>query len=255
MKPGTLTFTAIALVALALTGVGIYTVHRLAALPAEEAGRAGAALEGIAAAFRTGTVRLEFRDYVTRTRGTQYLQVAALESVDTFTRTDSTAIFWDRLQLPDVVVQLETPVTYTYYLDLDEPWTFTWEGNRQSIRVDAPALRWNTPAVNLAELELRIVTGSILRDEAAVMERLKRQMPDLLDRMARDKAPLVRELARRSARRFVENWLVEVRFRDAPVKPHVEDVYFADESPTPAAPAGGTPAAISKEPMPARETR
>ena len=77
-------------------------------------------------------------------------------------------------------------------------------------------------------------------------------MPELLDRTAHSKLPLVRELARRETRRFVENWFVAVRFHDAAVKPHVSDVYFADEPPAAAplrnatAPAAG-PLAPAKD--------
>jgi len=232
---------AIAAATLAVTVIGIYTVNRLAAVPGEGVERAGAALERIAAAFRTGTVTVEFRDYVTRTRGTNHLQVASLQSVDTFTRTDSTAIFWDSLRLPDVTVELQTPVDYIYFLDLDGPWRFQWEEDRQAVRVDAPGLGWNTPAVDLARLRIRVVDGSLLRDEADAVDRLKRQMPELLHQTARSKLPLVRELARRETRRFVENWFVAVRFHDAAVKPHVSEVYFADEPPAaaPVVPAAG----------------
>ena len=52
---------------------------------------------------------MEFRDYVTEVRGVNRLQVAQLQSVDSFSRTDSTAIFWDALQLPDVRVRMEMP--------------------------------------------------------------------------------------------------------------------------------------------------
>lgn len=241
MHPSAPKLAAIAATTLAVTVIGIYTVNRMAAVPGEGVERAGAALERIAAAFRTGTVTVEFRDYVTRTRGTNHLQVASLQSVDTFTRTDSTAIFWDSLRLPDVTVELQTPVEYIYYLDLDGPWRFQWEEDRQAVRVDAPGLGWNSPAVDLSRLQIRVVDGSLLRDEADAVDRLKRQMPELLHRTARSKLPLVRELARRETRRFVENWFVAVRFHDAAVKPHVSDVYFADEPPavTPATPAAG----------------
>jgi hypothetical protein len=155
--------------------------------------------------------------------------VAQLKSVDTFSRTDSTAIFWDSLRLPDVRVQLETPVEYTYYLDLDGPWRFTWHEPEQAIVVEAPPIRAGTPAVDLAGLKLTILEGSFLRDEEAAQEKLKAQMPELLHRMAWEKIPLVRETARRQTRLFVENWFVKVRFQNATIKPHVRDVVFADE--------------------------
>ncbi|NLI48745.1 MAG: hypothetical protein GX414_16710 [Acidobacteria bacterium] len=248
MHPDAPKLAAIAAATLAVTVIGIYTVNRLAAVPGEGMAQAGAALERIAAAFRTGAVTVEFRDYVTRTRGTNHLQVASLQSVDTFTRTDSTAIFWDSLRLPDITVELQTPVEYIYYLDLDGPWRFQWEDDRQAVRVDAPGLGWNTPAVDLARLRIRVVDGSLLRDEADAVDRLKRQMPELLHQTARSKLTLVRELARRETRRFVENWFIAVRFQDAAVKPHVSEVYFADEPP-----AAALTAPVAVPPAPAKD--
>jgi hypothetical protein len=214
---------------LVLLVLGVYFIHQLVGLPARSVNEARRVLEGIAASFQSGTVTLEFRDYVTEVRGLSRLQVAQLKSVDTFSRTDSTAIFWDSLRLPDVRVQLETPVEYTYYLDLDGPWRFTWHEPEQAIVVEAPPIRAGTPAVDLAGLKLTILEGSFLRDEEAAQEKLKAQMPELLHRMAWEKIPLVRETARRQTRLFVENWFVKVRFQNATIKPHVRDVVFADE--------------------------
>lgn len=213
--------------------LGLYLTDRVAELPARSAAEARRALQEIAAAFRTGTITTEFRDYVTEVRGVNRLQVAQLQSVDSFSRTDSTAVFWDALQLPDVRVRMEMPVEYNYYLDLNDPWTFHWREAEQAIVVDAPALRCATPAVDLARMKVEVVEGSVLRDEAAVQERLKARMPELLRRAAERKIPLVRETARRQTRLFIENWFVKVRFQDAPVKPHVLDVAFADETSAP----------------------
>jgi hypothetical protein len=213
--------------------LGLFLADRVADLPGRTAAEAGRALQEIAAAFKTGRITVEFRDYVTEVRGVNRLQVAQLQSVDSFSRTDSTAIFWDALQLPDVRVRMEMPVEYNYYLELNEPWTFTWREAEQAIAVDAPALRCATPSVDLAGMKVEILEGSVLRDEAAVQERLKTQMPELLRRAAERKIPLVRETARRQARLFIENWFVKVRFQGAPVKPHVLDVVFADETAAP----------------------
>ena len=218
---------------LLLIVLGLYLTDRVAELPGQATAEARRALQEIAAAFKTGRITVEFKDYVTEVRGVNRLQVAQLQSVDSFSRTDSTAIFWDALQLPDVRVRMEMPVEYSYYLDLNEPWTFAWREAEQAIVVDAPALRCATPAVDLAGMRVEVLEGSVLRDEAAVQERLKSQMPELLRRAAERKIPLVRETARRQTRLFVENWFVKVRFQDAPVKPHVLDVAFADETAAP----------------------
>ena len=170
---------------------------------------------------------------MTEIRRVNRLQVAQLQSVDSFSRTDSTAIFWDALQLPDVRVRMEMPVEYNYYLDLDEPWTFDWREAEQAIVVDAPALRCATPAVDLARHE----GGGPRRQRPAGRGGGPgtAEGPDAGAAAAggRAKVPLVRETARRQARLFIENWFVKVRFQGAPVKPHVLDVVFADETSAP----------------------
>ena len=82
-------------------------------------------------------------------------------------------------------------------------------------------------------MKVEVLEGSVLRDEAAVQERLKAQMPELLRRAAESKVPLVRETARRQTRLFIENWFVKVRFQGAPVELDVLDVAFADERTAP----------------------
>jgi hypothetical protein len=198
-------------------------------VPRRAAHEAGDALARIAAAFRTGSVTLEFRDYVTRVSGMNRLQVAALQSVDTFTRTDSTAIFWDTVGLPDVEVQIQAPVEYTFYLDLDEPWDFSWDERTQSIVVAAPRIRAGTPAVDISGMTTTVVRGSFIRDEAKATAKLREVMPELARRQAAAKIPIIREIARTQVRRFVEGWFVQVKFKDAAVRPHLQEVLFADE--------------------------
>lgn len=210
--------------------IGIYAVHRITQLPVETFDRAGEALTRIASAFKTGKVTIEFHDYVTKVSGVNYLQIANLKSVDTFTRTDSTAIFWDLIGLPDITVEIQTPVEYTFYLDLNDKWEFIWDQQRQSIFVIAPTIKCNTPAVDIANLKIIVKDGSIFRNTDDAIERLKKEMPGLARSIASEKIPLVRETARRETRTFVENWVVNIMFKDFEFKPHVQEVYFQDEA-------------------------
>lgn len=210
--------------------IGIYTVHRVTDIAPKTMDKTGEMLTKIASAFKTGTVTIEFHDYVTKVSGVNYLQIANLKSVDTFTRTDSTAIFWNLIGLPDVTVEIQAPVEYTFYLDLNDKWDFIWNPELQSIFIVAPSIKCNTPAVDIANLKMMVKDGSIFRDANIAMEKLKKEMPGLARTVASEKIPLIRELARRETRIFAENWIVKIMFKDSAIKPHVQEVYFADET-------------------------
>ncbi len=211
--PWALAAAAVAIVAI-LTGGTLYVFHSARSLPAElaEGGRQALRdLREVAAAFRTGTVTTTFRGYATEVSGTTRLQFAELQQEERFERRDSEAVLWGALALPDVVVEASAPVTYTYFLDLDEEWRFRLEG--RDVFVTVPPVQWNRPAVDVSALRYTVREGSVFRDEQVTLERLRAEMTPLLERRAREHVPLVREAGRRKVEAFVETWLVE-RFAD-----------------------------------------
>jgi hypothetical protein len=232
---------AVIAVALILTGGVLYVFRSARSLPAEvaESGRkALSELREVAAAFRTGSITTTFRGDATSVAGTTRLQFAELRQEEVFERRDAAAVLWGTLALPDVVVEARTPVTYTYFLDLDKEWRFRLEAG--IVHVSVPAVEWNRPAPDVSALRFSVREGSVLRDEQLVLERLRAELTPLLDRRARAHVPLVRETGRRKVEAFVETWLVE-RFSDG--KQYRARVVFADEAPpaTPRAPALPSP--------------
>lgn len=221
---------AFALLGLAAILAALYAWRSLTDVPGQ-AVRATRELLGdarkIASAFRTGTVTTSFTGYATQLRGSNRLQVATLQQIEVFERKDEAALFWGQLALPDVVVDARAPVEYAFYLDLEEPWSFVLEG--QTVLVKAPALRHNAPAVDVSALRYEIRKGSVLRDEAAVIEKLRQGLTELCKARARQHASLVRDTARRQAEEFVETWL-KARFSDG--GRFRARVSFADEPPS-----------------------
>jgi hypothetical protein len=183
-------------------------------------------LGALARAFRTGTVQTRFAAFTTRVEGTNYLQVATLEQVQTFEIEDSTTLLWGTVELPPVVVRATAPVTYTYFVDLEGSWRFDLQ-DRQ-VRVTAPALRYNKPALDVSKLRWEVLRGSLLRDEAVVQEQLRRELTGRAALQGRAGVPLVRETARNGIERFVRNWLLQT-FDDA--EGYAVEVLFADEAP------------------------
>lgn len=224
--PWALAAAAVAVVAI-VTGGALLVLRSARELPADlaEGGRqALRELREVAAAFRTGTVTTSFHAHATEVSGTTRLQFAELRQEEVFERRDSEAILWGALALPDVVVEAQAPVAYTYFLDLDKEWRFRLEG--RDVLVTVPAVEWNRPAVDVSALRFTVREGSVLRDEQVALDRLRAEITPLLDRRARQHVGLVREAGRRKIEAFVETWLVQ-KFSDG--GGHRARVVFADE--------------------------
>jgi hypothetical protein len=229
----------VALLGILALALAAYVFHRTRSLPGEliESGRSLAAdLRSVAAAFRSGTITTSFTSHAVEMSGSHYLQFATLKEIEVFERTDSVALLWGQLALPDVVVRAEAPVEYTYYLDLDERWEFVLSDRDRAILVHAPEIRFNTPAVDASRIRYEVKEGSILRDEAAAIDNLKRGITDLARQRARENAALVRELGRKKTEEFIRSWLLS-SYDDA--TDYRVEVRFADEAPSPEDPAPG----------------
>jgi len=212
-----------------------YALRRATSLPAEivEQGRGVLRdLKSVAEGFRKGTATTSFASYATEVSGTTFLQFATLRQVEVFERKDSSTLLWGQLSLPDVVVEARAPVEYTYYLDLDKAWTLKLEGD--TILVSAPAIEFNAPAVDPSALRFEVREGSVFRDEALVVEQLRRGLSGLAKVRARQHVVLVRETGRRRTERFVESWLGRT-FSDG--AKHRAKVTFADEVPSAPSPS------------------
>jgi hypothetical protein len=182
-------------------------------------------------AFQKGEVATRWESYVAETEGTNHLQVARLQTVETVTRTDKKTIAWDMIELPDLTIRMEAPVEYVFYLDLEGSWEFFWNENEGGITVLAPKIRYNRPAVDVSNLRFTTLEGSLLRRERPARARFVRDMTRVLRSKAGEKIPEIRETARDEVRTFVQNWFVALAFPDAPNPPPVDAVYFADETP------------------------
>lgn len=233
---------AMAFTALLVVGGGLYVFRSVRQLPLDVADKGRELLNevrALAEGFRTGKVTYAFASEASELNGTTRLQVATLRQTEVFVRKDEAALFWGQLSLPDVVVEARAPVDYVYFLDLKKPWNLRLEG--RDVLVDAPALEFNSPAVDVSALRYEVREGSVLRDEADALERLRQGLTELSRARARQNQALVRETARREAERFVETWLLR-GYDDT--KDYRVRVRFAGEpapGATPSVPALGQP--------------
>ena len=226
--PWALAFAAVAVVAIVAATL-VFLLRSAADVPGTVLKEGRAALQDlreVAAAFSTGTVTTTFRSYATEVTGTNRLQFAEVRQMEVFERRDEAAVLWGTLALPDVVVEARAPVEYTYFLDLDEEWTFRLEG--KDVHVVAPRVEFNRPSVDVSALRYEVREESVLRDEQIALDKLRSELSGLTMQRARQQLPLVRETGRRSVEAFVETWLVQ-RFADG--GDFRARVRFADEPP------------------------
>jgi hypothetical protein len=223
---------AFTLVAAFLIFAGLYVFNSLRRVPAEVAS-SGAKLVrelgDLARAFTTGTVETSFHSYATEVSGSSFFQFAALDEIEVFERSDHTSTLWGQLVLPEVVVRATAPVHYTYYLDLDGEWRF--ELADDTVRVRAPKIQFNKPAVDASRIEYEVRQGSVLRDEAAALEKLREGISAMAHRRAQENIHLVRELGRRKTEEFVATWLLD-SFGEAERSRRIEVVFAGEAKPS-----------------------
>jgi len=208
---------------------GVYAFKSCRDLPGETLDKTtrlvstvGQQLQTVVAAFNQGTVTTTFTSYATEMSGSQRLQIATLTQHETFTRKDESSTGFGYIPLPEIVVQAEAPVTYTYYLDLNDRWDF--ELKNGVILVTAPDIQYNKPAVDVSGITYEVKKDSMLRSTGSAFESLKNSITWLAYKKAEANIGLVRDTGRRQTELFVERWVrkdftdgkdypVKVRFR------------------------------------------
>lgn len=219
---------ALTVLGLGLLSLAGYFFHSTRSLPGDliEQGRSllGEA-RSVAEGFRKGTVTTRFISYAAEMSGSHYLQFATLKEMEVFERKDSATVLWGQLALPDIVVRAEAPVEYTYYLDLDEPWELVLE--EHAVVVRAPAIHYNTPAIDVSNIRYEVADRSLWRNEEEALESLRRGLSQLSQQRAAENVTLVRELGRKQTAEFIRTWLM-ASYDDADA--YRVDVIFADEA-------------------------
>jgi hypothetical protein len=212
----------IAIMAL-LVGGSVIAFKSCLKAPADLVSKAGRALSSLAESFSHKNVTTSFISYATSISNYHRLQFASLKQTEIFTRTEETSTAWGYVSLPDVVVEARAPVEYTYYLDFNDKWRFDLQDN--VLYVYAPAIKWNTPAVDASAITYEVRKGKFKTAEA--LENLKKSITSLSKLRAKENIPLLKENARKQTSEFVENWL-EKSFTDG--KNYPIKVIFPDEA-------------------------
>ncbi len=219
--------------ALILVLAGLYIFKSCRDLPGETidktgnlVDKVGGQLTKVAAAFSQGTITTTFTSYATSVSGNQFLQFASLSQHERFTRTDEATTAFGYLPLPDIIVEANAPVTYTYFLDLNDKWDFELKDG--VITVIAPEIKFNKPAVDASGITYEVKKDSMIRDSHQAMDALKKSITSMTTQKAHANIGLVRETGRKQTEIFVQNWLSRT-FSDGKKYPVV--VKFRSEIP------------------------
>jgi hypothetical protein len=171
-----------------------------------------------------------FDSYIAGLQGRNDLQVASLKTEEEFVLTSEKRLL-KYIPGGTVEVAARAPCEIIYHCSLKNArWDFVLTDDGRRLYVLAPELKYNAPAVDLARYEINVVKYSYIRDEEEAKLLLQKQIPQLLDEIARKNIDSVRDTARLNIKEFVENWLLASlngKNEDLPV---VDRVFFADEA-------------------------
>jgi hypothetical protein len=203
---------------------------------AEAPGNLVRSLGDAARGFFRGDVTQSFLSSIPATEelGAGRLEVAIAKTTETISRRDEQYAFWDLLPLGSTEVEIRVPVTWRWYLPLDDGWSATVDG--PILTVVAPAPKPSLPpAIHTDGMERRAEADWLRFDAAQKLAELEHQLTPLLSTRANDPAhrELAREPARKTVERFARLWLAGQGADGEAIGAVV--VRFADE----AAPARG----------------
>ncbi len=194
---------------------------------------AGDWLHRLGDGLQSRSVEETFREIVTRVISTEgeVLELATIETVETFTRSDSRSLFGDLLYLGTTVSEIRVPVVYRYHLRLSEEWRI--EIRDRQCRVLAPPPRPSLPpAIRTEGMEKKSASGWLRFNAAANLAQLEKDLTPRLEQRAADKRhlDLAREANRQSVAAFVRQWMLQERPATEDLQVHV---VFPDEATTP----------------------
>ena len=174
--------------------------------------------------FKTSAIQNSFISYATQLASGKRLQFAELKQMETFSLTSSARIFWEKMELPDIVVSANAPVHYIYYLDLEEPWHFDFVKGK--LQVKAPPIRFNPPAVDVSKIQYEVKKGSIFRSSDKALEKLRQGISPWVLQRAEENIHLVTEVGRKKVEEFIVQWILHSG-REMDKIPPIE-ISFAD---------------------------
>jgi len=201
--------------------------------PANQAGRlADASASGMAklvAAIKQDNVVQTFEEHLESIRADTQgrLLVAEVKSNEDFSDTDSDL-------LGTTTSEIRVPVTYDYYVALNEPWAFqinTSPGGAVTCAVLAPNLKsLPTPGIDTSHMEIKSENGWLRWDKNDVTANLLHTLTPKASARAVQRLPEFFPQAREGVEKFVKNWILQ-EYQIPPGAPVFIKVTFRNEPP------------------------
>ena len=163
--------------------------------------------------FVKNEMQVKFFSQAVTMQGNQRFQFFTLKQVEVLEKKSLAAIKWINLSLPDVVVGAIIPVTYTYFLELNDAWELDYQNAILIVKV--PQIYFNEPAVDVSHMELLVTQGSIFRNEQMVLDQLKTSIMDYLRIRAQENINLIKESGKKEIEEFISKWITtHYQFKD-----------------------------------------
>lgn len=155
--------------------------------------------------FSDDNAQTRFISYATTIAPLRRVELAKVNQLEVFDRTSRASLFWEKVNLPEVVVRATVPVEYRYYVDLDAKWSVVL--NDQILTLVVPPLMAGTPSPDISKLQFEVRKGSLFRNEVKVAKELQNEITGMLEKRASEGVNLVRETARLELASIARRWL------------------------------------------------
>src|SRR3989339_454791 len=163
--------------------------------------------------FVKNEMQVKFFSQAVTMQGHQRFQFFSLKQIEVFEKKSMATIKWINLSLPDVVVGAIVPVTYTYFLELNDAWVLDF--HKGILMVKVPKIHFNEPAVDVSHMDLMVTKGSIFRNEQVVLDHLKTSIMDYLKVRAQENISLIKDSGKKEIEEFILKWITtHYQFKD-----------------------------------------
>lgn len=145
----------------------------------------------------------DFKSFTLGGKSTQKLQLAEIKKLEIIDKKSSKTL-WQMVRLPDVVVRFQTPVTYTYYIDLNDDLKVSLKDGL--LKMEFSQIKVNEPAADLSQMEFFVKEGSLLRNNQEALDSVRPELSKLLRQSSLQSLPEAEELARGALFELAMKW-------------------------------------------------
>lgn len=180
--------------------------------------------------FNSSHISQSFSSYVTKEIPSSKLVVFEVFTVEKIERKERLSFLWKLISLSDLSAEILVPVHYSFYIDLNEGFELTKEGDK--LVVQAPALKSHTPAVDVSAISFKVNDAPFLYNTNKIEKEFYAQLTSYLNQQSEALKQSYSIKSSESLKRVILSWMminkydkdiqpenIEIRFRTSPVDP------------------------------------